>query len=1388
MNRVCEHCDALHWISKRRYHTSFANLKWESCCKEDDVVLFALRDFSQLLRELLTEKNSRERDFRQHIRSFNFALIFTFVNYKANSRIANRLNNDRESVVFQIQKKLYHLQESLHSIANNTFVFAQLFFYDSNKATTTRNAQHSQLNEQLLRLLTNMLHDCNSFISLYKTTNEQLRSNTISQRDLRILLNSRMQLILKASANRRRNNLFTSIEVITIIINNEYDLSCERDIVFTKRHDETEQSYLRRISQNHVAYMSLHYVLFFSYDELDFHWELIVNVISRVHVRTRFCQRAFYKYRLHVRNDVFFVLHRDDRLFQQYVVDAWVSCDVNKLNWLRNNQSNIRTNVYNELANNLRRDNVDATTLNRRFILSFSYTSDARFMQKLFQDNMIIVKHFERFTFFVTFTINSNWFEIRDELKSEQIATNRSNIVTRVFEMKTRQLIEDVKKRHVFDKWENVVWIVKYQKRELSHIYLLMFLRSKDRFLISKRIDDIVCAKLSNFILNRDEVLRNIIQKQMTHESCEVANFFEICMIRTAIDNHICFKHYSRSFLKFIVVEKNEYSKYKRRDDERTWIVFLFEDRTFTFDNRWIVSYNSYLFLRYKTHINVKICTIVKIIQYVHKYVYKDDDQTILRIDENDEIVRHLHERYIDSTQIVWKLFEYATHEKYSTIHFLFIHLFEQQSMYFEIDLFAAKLQNRLNASTFKLLRYFDYNRTHENDKSHVYQNFSTHHVWKQREKRWISRRNEELAIDRIYFVSSLQSERFYLRLLLTIVANSTSYEHLRTIDDVMHSTFQIACCALDLMKNDREWIYCFTKVATFASNKTLRALFDQTLIHEHIANSSTLWERFAKNFCSDLSHQLQSMSNVFVANVLSNSHFDYELYLLNMILSNMKKSLTNYRLFVNVYQWNRNANNSLIANELNYDMNLELRLKEDQQTRMNSNQLHCFNTIVAIVEQNSQNVHFFVQELANINKIFLYRTLCHHFRARNEIVICVISSSIATLLLFDDQTSHSRFKISLQITNETICNITRNTHLYEFLRRTKLIIWDEMSMQHKHCFTFVHRTFTNLLQNKHIFDEIFMILNDDFAQILFVVSRDNREAIVDANIQQCFFWSRFRQLILRQNMRMRHEIANQFFANWIERMFYKLAFYDRIKLSRKISQMNDLREFVNTIFFANLMMNAHHDFSFFNSRVVLIMHNDTIKQLNDMILRLLQSEMHTLNVVNSIINKSRDDEMFAEFLRTLKTSFFSFSRLCLKIKAFVMLLRNLYSKKNFCNETRLMITRISRRILKTRILNEELDEEIRLISRIDLFNTKEELSWIVRRKQFSIRFYFAIIVNKTQDQSLNIVNVDLRMSIFFHEQLYVILSRVTNVSRLCVLFSQNKKTKNIVYSKILLK
>ena len=86
--------------------------------------------------------------------------------------------------------------------------------------------------------------------------------------------------------------------------------------------------------------------------------------------------------------------------------------------------------------------------------------------------------------------------------------------------------------------------------------------------------------------------------------------------------------------------------------------------------------------------------------------------------------------------------------------------------------------------------------------------------------------------------------------------------------------------------------------------------------------------------------------------------------------------------------------------------------------------------------------------------------------------------------------------------------------------------------MQHKQCLMAVHRTFTDLLGNDDLFEGIPMVLGGDFAQILPVVPRGNREGIVAANIQKTFLWPRFQKLFLRQNMRIRNEVANEAFAD----------------------------------------------------------------------------------------------------------------------------------------------------------------------------------------------------------------------------------------------------------------
>ena len=76
----------------------------------------------------------------------------------------------------------------------------------------------------------------------------------------------------------------------------------------------------------------------------------------------------------------------------------------------------------------------------------------------------------------------------------------------------------------------------------------------------------------------------------------------------------------------------------------------------------------------------------------------------------------------------------------------------------------------------------------------------------------------------------------------------------------------------------------------------------------------------------------------------------------------------------------------------------------------------------------------------------------------------------------------------------------------------------------------------------------------------------------------------------------------------------------------------------------------------------------------------------------------------------------------------------------------------------------------------------------MLTRRQFPIRLCFAMTVNKSQGQSLKNVGLDLRSPVFTHGQLYVALSRTTNVNNLTVLLPDHAKgkTANIVYPEVL--
>ena len=77
-------------------------------------------------------------------------------------------------------------------------------------------------------------------------------------------------------------------------------------------------------------------------------------------------------------------------------------------------------------------------------------------------------------------------------------------------------------------------------------------------------------------------------------------------------------------------------------------------------DNQWILPYNPWLLRELDCDIKVEICTSIKSIKYVLKYVHKGNDQAIFQIQndtENYEIKNCVNVRSIGSTEAAWRFF-----------------------------------------------------------------------------------------------------------------------------------------------------------------------------------------------------------------------------------------------------------------------------------------------------------------------------------------------------------------------------------------------------------------------------------------------------------------------------------------------------------------------------------------------------------------------------------------------------------------------------------------------------------------------------------------------------------------------------------------------------------
>src|SRR5437764_14527083 len=112
--------------------------------------------------------------------------------------------------------------------------------------------------------------------------------------------------------------------------------------------------------------------------------------ISESTARKRVSRMQFSSYTLKIRNGDW--IQSAGRLYKQYIVDQYAKIEQNRLNYLRQNQSTLRTEYYQGVIDAMHAGD-SANNIGHRIILPSTFSEGSRQMYQLYQDAIAIVRH-----------------------------------------------------------------------------------------------------------------------------------------------------------------------------------------------------------------------------------------------------------------------------------------------------------------------------------------------------------------------------------------------------------------------------------------------------------------------------------------------------------------------------------------------------------------------------------------------------------------------------------------------------------------------------------------------------------------------------------------------------------------------------------------------------------------------------------------------------------------------------------------------------------------------------------------------------------------------------------------------------------------------------------
>ncbi|XP_050059877.1 uncharacterized protein LOC126551146 [Aphis gossypii] len=197
------------------------------------------------------------------------------------------------------------------------------------------------------------------------------------------------------------------------------------------------------------------------------------------------------------------------------------------------------------------------------------------------------------------------------------------------------------------------------------------------------------------------------------------------------------------------------------------------------------------------------------------------------------------------------------------------------------------------------------------------------------------------------------------------------------------------------------------------------------------------------------------------------------------------------------------------------------------------------------------------------------------------------------------------------------------------------------------------------------------VLFADDFMQILPVVPRGSRSAIVMSSIKHNSLWQNSEKFELTRNMSAGNDAD---FADWLlllgsGQLPTVDGVQDTVEIPREM--VCNVVELIDFVYPQHMSLANVDDFA---RKIVLCPRNEECRQ----IVRCYSAERTYTAIDTVVIDDSDEEANFpTEFLNSLELNGLPPFKLTLRVGAIVMLLRNLDPKRKLCNGTRLVVTEL---------------------------------------------------------------------------------------------------------------